>query len=118
MPVKKNNDKGKAGEDYTVKYLESQGYKIIARNWQDSHREIDIIAWKDDTTVFVEVKTRFGSDAGLPEQGMSKNKIKQLHLAAETYIFQNNLDKVRFDLMALMFIENEKPDILYIENAI
>jgi putative endonuclease len=118
MAASKNIEKGKAGEDYTVGYLEQRGYKILERNWHDSHREIDIIALKDGVTVFVEVKSRHGLDVGLPEEGISKSKIKQLRIAAESYILANNIDQARFDIMAIIFYEKQPPDIHYIENAL
>lgn len=48
---------GKTGEDKAAGYLVSNGYKIIERNWKTQGGEIDIIAVKCETIVFVEVKT-------------------------------------------------------------
>lgn len=50
---------GKAGEDFVVQYLKSNGYIIIKRNWRDSrYGELDIVAENRECIVFVEVKTR------------------------------------------------------------
>lgn len=48
---------GNAGEERAAEWLTEQGYRIIARNWRKQTGEIDIIAQKDDTIVFIEVKT-------------------------------------------------------------
>jgi putative endonuclease len=117
MAEKKNKEYGKAGEDYTVGYLEQKGYKILERNWQDGHRELDIIAMKDDLTIFVEVKARSGIEMGFPEESITKKKIKNLKQAAENYMLLKNVSNVRFDVMALIFIEGQKPDAHYVEDA-
>ena len=53
-----HNDFGAQGEDIAIDYLRRKGYVILDRNWRSGHREIDIVARKDDTVVFVEVKAR------------------------------------------------------------
>ena len=35
---------GDCGEEYTVRYLEEQGFHIVERNWHSRYGEIDIIA--------------------------------------------------------------------------
>ena len=49
---------GFEGENIACNYLESQGYKIIDRNFICNSGEIDIIAKYKEELVFVEVKTR------------------------------------------------------------
>lgn len=55
-----HNDFGKWGEDKAEEYLRQQGYSILARDWHNGHKDIDIVAYdnSDDTLVIVEVKTR------------------------------------------------------------
>jgi len=57
-----NKKIGKLGEDIGVKYLKNKGYKILDRNFEKrvvsmKFGEIDIIAKKDKTIIFCEVKT-------------------------------------------------------------
>ena len=54
------------GEDIAIDYLRRKGYVILDRNWRSGHREIDIVARKDDTVVFVEVKARANAFYGNP----------------------------------------------------
>ncbi|MCR5820974.1 MAG: YraN family protein [Bacteroidaceae bacterium] len=56
----RHNEFGKWGEDVAARYLQDNGFEIMARNWRYEHLEIDIIAQKESTLYFVEVKTRHG----------------------------------------------------------
>ncbi|WP_297889701.1 YraN family protein, partial [Sulfurihydrogenibium sp.] len=47
---------GKEKEDIAANYLKEKGYEILERNFYTKYGEIDIIAYKDDTIVIVEVK--------------------------------------------------------------
>lgn len=49
----RHNEFGKWGEDLAADYLAKQGLEILARNWHHEHKEVDIIAQKDDTLYFV-----------------------------------------------------------------
>ena len=49
---------GTWGEELAAAYLRQQGFVILERDWHSGHRDIDIIAQKNDCIVFVEVKTR------------------------------------------------------------
>ncbi len=60
--ISNHNTFGKWGEDVAVNYLLERGFEILARNWRHEHKEIDIIAQKDSTLYFVEVKTRHGEE--------------------------------------------------------
>lgn len=53
-----HNELGKEGELLAANHLQSEGYVIRHRNWRCGHKELDIVAEKDGTLVFVEVKTR------------------------------------------------------------
>ena len=47
---------GQWGEETAARYLENNGYTILARNFHTAHGEIDIVASKEGGLVFVEVK--------------------------------------------------------------
>jgi putative endonuclease len=53
---------GRAGEAEAATFLELEGWEILERNFRASQGEIDIVAARGDTLVFVEVKrwTRYG----------------------------------------------------------
>jgi putative endonuclease len=55
---------GAAGEDFATAHLVARGYRILGRNQRSDGVEMDIIARRGSTLVFVEVKTRRGRNQG------------------------------------------------------
>lgn len=77
---------GKLGESYAEKFLITQDYQIIARNFYTRFGEIDIIAIDQNQLhpelVFVEVKTRTSDIFGLPQESITyKKRSKMLKTA-------------------------------------
>ncbi len=106
---------GNKGEDKAAKYLKKQGYKIIERNYNLPCGEVDIIAKKDKTLVFVEVKYRTNSDNfGGPVAAVNKAKQKRVINAALSYIKTKkpNYDGLMFDIIAI-----SEDKIEHIQNA-
>ena len=113
----KHNELGKQGEDIAVKYLTDKGYEILERNWRNIHKEIDIIAIKDNLLAVVEVKTRQTDEYGEPDIAVTRQKQTRLISAANAYLFQNKLDiNTRFDIISIVF-NNGTPEITHIEDA-
>lgn len=54
------------GENKAVEFLKAKKYIILARNYHSRFGEIDIIARKQNTIIFVEVKTRKNTAFGFP----------------------------------------------------
>ena len=82
---------GKHGEDVAVQYLQNKGYRILARNFRYSHREIDIIAENDMWIAFIEVKARTNRGTnferfGPPRRAVNIQKQKFIISAANHYI--------------------------------
>ncbi len=84
-----------------AEYLRELGYDILEKNWQAGHKEIDLIAQKENVIVFVEVKAAIGTQFGHPAEWVDKRKRKNLIMAAEQYIADRKLKNVdyRFDLI-------------------
>lgn len=98
-----HNDLGKKGEKQAICYLKNQGYTIFDTNWRFQHLELDIIALKENTLCFVEVKTRRNKLYGEPYQALTKIKQKNIICAANQYIQINNIDyDIRFDLITII----------------
>jgi putative endonuclease len=110
-------DLGKVGENIAVDYLLHKDYQILERNWRLGHKEIDIIAFKDNMLVIVEVKTRKSETYGEPENAVGDSKQRTLVCAANAYVRYKNLDvDVRFDIISI--IVNERGQhIEHIEDA-
>lgn len=95
---------GKKGESLASQFLIKQGYTILATNWVWAHREIDILAQKDNVLVVVEVKTRTSSAFGEPEAFVSKAKQKLLIEAVNQFAARNKLEhEIRFDIISIIF---------------
>ena len=111
---------GEHGERIAALELIKKGYAVVERNYWAENREseIDIIASKDNTLVFVEVKTKLHQNFGEPEEWISEKKRVQLIRAAEAYIQEKKPDaeEYRFDAMAVN-IEPETPKLRHIINA-
>ena len=111
------HDLGKTGEDLAAEYLIKKGYQILERNWRSGHKEIDILALKDDTLVVVEVKTRKTNDYGEPDIEVGAYKQQMLIWAADAYVRYKNLDvDVRFDIISII-LNGTDQTIEHIEDA-
>lgn len=65
---------GAFGERIAADFLSRRGYKIIDWHFQTRVGEIDLIAEDNSQIIFVEVKTRTGSNFGLPEEAINREK--------------------------------------------
>lgn len=97
---------GKKGEKAAVRYLKSKGYEILKRNWFCRFGEADIIARSDEGVLcFVEVKTRRGIEAGLPEEAITLEKQHRYERIALAYMMVSDEwddnDNVRFDAIGI-----------------
>ena len=110
-----HNDTGKEGEEMAALHLIKSGYSIIGRNFRYKKSEIDIIAQKDKTIAFVEVKTRTNAFFQEPELSVTRGKQKQITKGANFYIQENDIDlDIRFDIIAITLFGNK---INHIEDA-
>lgn len=106
-PESKQLNKRKVGAEYeevAVCYLNSKGYTIIERNYRNLYGEIDILAKKETTLSFVEVKFRSNTRFGDPLEAVDQWKQKRISKAALYYYSQNGYAKnltCRFDIIAI-----------------
>lgn len=113
-----HNELGKWGEELAAKHLTEKGYTIIARDWKDRHKDIDIIATDGEYLVFVEVKTRRNNVFMEPEQAVNRTKIKNLTLAANRYVKTYRIDlPIRFDIISITGTTEGTCRINHIEDA-
>lgn len=100
-----HNETGHKGEQLAADYLRSKGYTIRDMDWRQGHRDLDIIALTPDmlTLVFVEVKTRTDDYLTSPELAIDLKKIRNLGLAANSYVKQNRITlDLRFDIITVV----------------
>lgn len=112
-----HNDIGNRGERLAEQYLNDLAYKTICRNWKCSKGEIDLIVIKEQSIIFVEVKTRSSNYWGEPETAVSDNKIKRIVDAADCFLADNDFDlDVRFDIVSII-LKHDESQIYHIEDA-
>jgi putative endonuclease len=94
---------GDKGEALALKYLNKQGYTLLAKNYRYKRAEIDLIMRHKETLVFVEVKARSGTGYGHPEEAVDEKKAAMIMEAADHYIYESAWEgAIRFDVIAVM----------------
>jgi putative endonuclease len=100
---------GRRGEDLAHRFLKSEGYVIVARNYRltAGDSEADLIAWEGDTLAIVEVKSRSNTEFSLPERAYDADKRRKLQRAAAQYARRTEtpLEYVRFDLVTVVLTD-------------
>ena len=109
-----NHVYGVQGEVLAAEYLKYKKYKILERNYTTKIGEIDIIAQKDDTIIFVEVKQRDTKRFGLPREAVTPYKQNKVRTVASQYLLAKKFmnSKIRFDVVEIL-----GDNITHIENA-
>lgn len=98
---------GMLGENLACEYLEQQGYKILARNFR-CHRygEIDIVAGKDNSISFIEVKARSSLYYGRPEAAVTWAKKQKIMRCAQYFLqlngYHHYYPRLSFDCIAIV----------------
>jgi putative endonuclease len=115
-----HNDLGKWGEEVAAAYLQGKDYAIVARDWKQGHRDLDIIAVDPaaDTLVFVEVKARRNRLFTDPVDAVGYEKIRNLRLLANYYVKLHHVDlDIRFDIISVVGMPGSEPEIEHIIDA-
>lgn len=99
-----NRKKGTAYEELAAKWLETQGMKIICRNFRCRSGEIDLIGTQEHYLVFIEVKYRADTKCGEPEEAVGISKQKTICRVADFYRLTNGYTEqtsIRYDVVAI-----------------
>lgn len=104
-----SRQKGNQAEQRAVLFLKQNGFKILEQNFTIKGGEIDIIAAKDMSLHFVEVKSGTTFE---PVQNITPQKISRIIKTAQTYMQRKSLD-MAFCIDAII-IKNE--NLEFIEN--
>lgn len=126
---------GELGEDIACKYLTKLGFSILERNYTKKWGEIDIVAQKEETLYFLEVKSKSVSsldfvspqldkktdEENRPEDNMHPWKLKRLSRVIQTYLIQKRIGNTpwQFDLLIVYLdLELKKARVRRMENII
>lgn len=109
---------GNEGEVRAAKYLESNGFEIIDRNWRTKGGEIDIIAVKNDILAFVEVKALPNGTLDMIQRELNYQKRQRIIKTSKRFLLKHreyNNSYVRFDVIVIDMPGLEP--VYHIENA-
>jgi uncharacterized protein (TIGR00252 family) len=84
--MKTNYAAGHSAEQAAALYLKSHGFKVLDINWSTKYCEIDIVAQKNKTIFFAEVKYRKSTNFGSGFDYITPTKLKQMKFAAELWV--------------------------------
>ncbi|MCX6716067.1 MAG: YraN family protein [Candidatus Taylorbacteria bacterium] len=120
-----NKTKGRIGENLASRFLEKNGFTIVARNYMKKWGELDIVAQKDGTLHFVEVKsvTYVQNDfIHTPEENVHAFKMSQIRRMIRTFLMETNRgveSEFYFHVLCVyMNMKTRKARIKWIKNII
>lgn len=97
-----HSSKGREGEDRAAAFLESQGYRVVARNVRVPGGEIDAVCIDGGFLVIVEVKRRDSSAYGSALGAVDRHKRTTLRRIAADYAqIVAPAAKIRFDVVTV-----------------
>ena len=109
---------GQRGEEIAARFLLSEGFDLLHRNWRSGRYELDIVARKEGVLHIVEVKSRKADGLTAPEEAMTRKKFNALFRATQQYVALYRIDAdTQFDLIAVDLLPDSTHRLRYIPNA-
>lgn len=108
MHKSKTSQTGALGEQIACTFLRRKGFRIITVNYRKPWGEVDIIAEKEDTIRFVEVKAFSGDIEMLSRESNGYRPEEQIHAAKLQKIVRT----------AALYMENARDDREYQIDAV
>lgn len=106
---------GDHAEKLAAAYLQSQGLRLIERNYRCRFGEIDLVMQEGKSLVFVEVRLRGNNNFGGAAMSITESKQKKLILTAHHYLQTHGDMPCRFD--AILMSKANAEDIEWLRNA-
>lgn len=113
-----NQRLGQLGERIAERWLRKQGYQILARRFRHGRRDIDLVAQRERTVAFVEVKARRGTEFGDPVEAVHHRKQRELTRSARVWIDRHGRDgeMYQFDVVGVL-IDDLRVQVKHVTNA-
>jgi putative endonuclease len=111
---------GMRAEQLAASYLEQLGYAILVRNWRRPEGELDLVVGTEGLCVFVEVRSRTGTERGHPLETVDARKRARVLRAARMYIDEERPQAAvfRFDVVGVTFaLDESPPELVHVEDA-
>ena len=114
----KHSKIGIKGEQIAADFLLNKGYNVLHQNWRSGHKEIDIIAFKDDILAIIEIKTRSKNKLSFPEETVTRRKQQFLKSAALDFVaLHSQYINIRFDIISIILEKGEVKELIHFEEA-
>lgn len=105
--------KGKEGEKKALEYLLNQGFYILEKNFRNANGEIDIIAKKEETIYFIEVK-HWKKKEPFSLEVFTQRKINKMKKLAEYYFWSTNQKENHYYVsFALIFVTKNNLEFFF-----
>ena len=116
--TKQTNEFGLRGERVAERWLLTRGWRVLQRRYRSGHRDIDLIAKRDELVAFVEVKARSGNEFGGPVAAVNWKKQNELVRSASTWIDRHGRagEVYRFDVIGVL-VSGARVRVRHVENA-
>jgi len=111
---------GRRGEAEAERHLRGLGYRIVGRRERVLRGDIDLVAVDGRTVVFVEVRSRTGTEHGHAAETVGPRKQRRIAELATAYIRRHRLEdcQVRVDVVAVTFDAAGGPPLVeHFQNA-
>jgi len=110
---------GRRGERAAARFLKRRGCRVLARNYRCPAGEIDLICADADMIVFVEVKTRSGTDVQDPQEAIHPSQWRRIESAARYFRSARSAHDrpCRFDVVTVVWPTGEPMTIEHFEDA-
>ncbi|MCY3572810.1 MAG: YraN family protein [Chloroflexi bacterium] len=118
--MRQTKEIGQRGERLARAYLRRQGYAILHSNWSCLDGELDIVARRAGSLVFVEVKTRRATNTEAALASINPKKRQRLLNAAYRYLHENGINPEnpwRIDVIAIALAADGAATIAHVEDA-
>jgi putative endonuclease len=115
----RSHDFGRACEHLAARYLEERGWRILERNYRCGHREIDLIARREDCVAFVEVKGRHAAWQGDALEAITWRKRREIERVARQWLARFGRPGLtcRFDAIAVRVGHAGQREIEHVPDA-
>ena len=109
---------GEVGERIAERWLTRAGWRIINRRFRNGHRDIDLVAERNGTVAFVEVKARRDDRFGGPVEAVNWQKRIELSRSARVWIDRHGRpdESYRFDVIGVI-VSGERVRVRHVPDA-
>lgn len=110
---------GALGERVAARWLERQGWRIVARRFRSGHRDLDLVASRGGVVAFVEVKARRCGTLADPVTAVGWRKRRELVRSALVWIDRHGppAASYRFDVVAVLAGPGRRVRVRHVEDA-